>query len=1034
VLYGGTFPDTSQFCNPTTGAFTFEALINVNTPFSTMDGEIVCGDNGGGITTRGWQWRIYHGQVEWDLLAGSTDNDFKANLPTTGPDAIANNAWYQIAITYTGYAPTNTDTANLITMYWTLVDGARTNADVIGQFTATRPLSGSSEGTSQPSIAIGGNHRSNAEGIIGSIDEVRISDVARAANAMAFTNNGQAFPVTFLQEPPATLLAPYNGVLNINCTVSASQPTYTWIQYTTNSTNVVANQKASTLSLSNITFATGGSYVLVVSNSINVVTSTVAQVTIGAAPTGLYSTGLDTNGNLSPGDVPDPHYTLIESQDSSFLGPNAMIFEWNNPLEFAPGSGSYSPSNGLSMWIGDQGNSGGIYLNSVPGNYTYRTTILLDQVNPATMTLTIPALSCNGTITNILLNGKSTGITVAPGAPLYFSAPISITNGFVPGLNTIDFVETTTGGGSAIRVDQPSAIGQALPPGIPTIVAQPTNQTVRDANQTGSGSVAQFSVVATGRPPLSYQWFADGNKLSGDTNRILDFYNPSQGAQGTNYSVVISNASGAITSGVVVLKIVSTNQPPVTPTLNLVSFAGQGATIEISDLLLLVDSDPDGDPLSFNYADGGSTNGGSVQQVNEGLVYTPASGYVGSDQFTYTVSDSSGASTVGDINLQNLLSPVPSPQIIIPGLTVSYSVGVTNPPFGYTFQWQLNGVSISGATNGLLVITNAQAANSGNYVLVVTDPSGVLWPSPPAKLVVEGYPPYQAPISYIIDSSEQSSFPAANAVDGDTTTFWVSYGTAAGQQPTAASPEWLFVTFPRPIALSEFLVTPRVGYGPNAVQMIVNSTLIPGTPLNGTETNGIPTNGTSVYSGSMANSATPLDVVLAKPVTVTNAELLVTTTYSAFNVQVAELSFNERSMPGTFGDWELRQFTAAQLNNPVMTSPFADPDGDGVVNLQEFAVGGNPLVKDATNAAMHAIVLPGNQVGITFQVTNNLGDISLQYQSSPDLVHWTNVTPTSVSVVTNRGTISIDEAVFPMQSPLLYYYRLNYGLTNVLRY
>jgi len=613
-------------------------------------------------------------------------------------------------------------------------------------------------------------------------------------------------------------------------------------------------------------------------------------------------------------------------------------------------------------------------------------------------------------------------------------AVTNTTNWFMPGLNTLDFVENITGGGSAIVIENPYGIGQALPAAIPTIVTQPTNQTVRDASVTGSGSVAQFSVVAAGRSPLSYQWFADGNKLTGDTNRILDFYNPSKGAQGTNFSVVISNGSGAITSQVAVLRIVSTNQPPVAPTLNLVSFAGQGATIEISDLLLLVDSDPDGDLLSFNYADGSSTNGGSVQQINEGLVYTPAPNYVGSDQFTYTVSDSSGAMTIGDVDLQNLLSPVPSPQIIVPGLTVSYNVGVTNPPPGYTFQWQLNGVNISGATNGLLVITNAQAVNSGNYVLVVTDPSGVLWPSPPATLVVEGYPPYQAPISYIIDSSEQSGFPAANAVDGNTNTFWVSYGTVAGQQPTAASNEWLFVTFPRPIALSEFLVTPRVGYGPTAVQMIVNSTLIPGTPPNGTETNGIPTNGTSVYTGTMANTAAPLDVVLAKPVTVTNAELVMTSSYSADNVQVAELSFNERSMPGTFGDWELRQFTAAQINNPAVTSPFADPDGDGVVNLQEFAVGGNPSVKDATNAAMRAIVLPGNQVGITFQVTNNLGDISLQYQSSPDLIHWTNVIPASVSVVTNRGTISIDEAVFPMQSPLLYYYRLNYGLTNVLRY
>jgi hypothetical protein len=241
------------------------------------------------------------------------------------------------------------------------------------------------------------------------------------------------------------------------------------------------------------------------------------------------------------------------------------------------------------------------------------------------------------------------------------------------------------------------------------------------------------------------------------------------------------------------------------------------------------------------------------------------------------------------------------------------------------------------------------------------------------------------------------------------------------------------VTFPRVVALSEVLVYPRASYGPEACQLLVNCTLVPGTPPNGTETNGIPTNGTSIFNGTMANTTAPLDVVLAAPKYITNLELYVTSAYSADNVQVEEMVFNERALPGTFGDWELNHFSAAQINTPATSSPFADPDGDGVINLQEFAVGGNPLVKDATNAAMTGVLLPGNLVGVKYQVTNNLGDISLQYQASSDLLHWTNITPTALNVVTNRGTISIDEATFPQQATPQYF-RLNYGLTNVLRY
>jgi hypothetical protein len=391
-----------------------------------------------------------------------------------------------------------------------------------------------------------------------------------------------------------------------------------------------------------------------------------------------------------------------------------------------------------------------------------------------------------------------------------------------------------------------------------------------------------------------------------------------------------------------------------------------------------------------------------------------------------------GAVTTGYVDIENLLSPLPPSQELPISTTVSYNVGVTNPPAGYTFQWQFNGANISGATTGVLSISNAQAANSGNYVLVATDPTGVAWPSPAAQLTIEAFPPYSLPVSTIFDSSEQGGYPATNAVDGTFSDYWVSYGTASGQEPTTTSPEWLFVEFPRQIAISEFLVYPRVGYGPENVQLIVNSLLAPGMPVNGTETNGIPTNGTSIYSGTMNSSGATLDVVLSKPAYATNAQLYITRSYSADNVQVMQLVFNERSVPGSYGDWELREFTAAQLNNTAMTSPYADPDGDGVLNLQEFAVGGNPLVKDATNALMKAFILPGNQVGVQYQVTNNLGDVSLQFEASSNLINWTNVTPTEINLVTNRGTISIEEAVFPQQPPLKFY-REDYGYTNVLR-
>lgn len=65
----------------------------------------------------------------------------------------------------------------------------------------------------------------------------------------------------------------------------------------------------------------------------------------------------------------------------------------------------------------------------------------------------------------------------------------------------------------------------------------------------------------------------------------------------------------------------------------------------------------------------------------------------------------------------------PPGQSQVQGLNASISVGVLGtPPFSY--QWQFNGTNIPGATNFTLIVTNVQAANLGNYGVVVTNIAG----------------------------------------------------------------------------------------------------------------------------------------------------------------------------------------------------------------------------------------------------------------------------------------------------------------------
>jgi hypothetical protein len=292
--------------------------------------------------------------------------------------------------------------------------------------------------------------------------------------------------------------------------------------------------------------------------------------------------------------------------------------------------------------------------------------------------------------------------------------------------------------------------------------------------------------------------------------------------------------------------------------------------------------------------------------------------------------------------------------------------------------------------------------------------------SAPVSLIssASSYSPYELGISNVTASSYQSpAYPPTNAVDNDAATFWVSAGTTAGQGPTPEDPEWLLVNFPRECAVSEFQVVPRTfngGYGPAELQLWLD--------------------GRPVSTNTMSPTDT-LDVIFSKPLYATNAELYITGSYyrgnpvNAQNVQVVELNFFERALPGTFADWQLQHFTDLQLTNPAVGIDSADPDGDGVPNLLEFAVGGDPLAADATNAVVRGVQVSPDQFALQFQERNSLGDVVRQFQISGDLANWSNIAPASLNVLQNFGTSSLHQALFPLLiAPQ--FFRIKYALTN----
>ncbi|MGA2242970.1 MAG: immunoglobulin domain-containing protein [Verrucomicrobiota bacterium] len=104
----------------------------------------------------------------------------------------------------------------------------------------------------------------------------------------------------------------------------------------------------------------------------------------------------------------------------------------------------------------------------------------------------------------------------------------------------------------------------------PTITTPPQSQAVL------IGQTATFSVAATGTPPLNYQWRFNGTNLAGATTNLFILANV-QLTNAGNYSVIITNIAGSVTSSAAALTVLFTN-PVVFAQWNINSITPDGDT------------------------------------------------------------------------------------------------------------------------------------------------------------------------------------------------------------------------------------------------------------------------------------------------------------------------------------------------------------------------------------------------------------------------------------------------------------------------
>jgi Alpha-tubulin suppressor and related RCC1 domain-containing proteins len=254
----------------------------------------------------------------------------------------------------------------------------------------------------------------------------------------------------------------------------------------------------------------------------------------------------------------------------------------------------------------------------------------------------------------------------------------------------------------------------------PIIVTQPQSQTVV------AGSDVTFSVSASGFGTLAYQWQSNGVVIPAGTNSALTFSN-AQPTSDADYSVVVTNSLGALTSAVATLTVVvppSITQQPQ----SLITNAGATASF-----ITTVAGTP---PLALQWFFNGVSLTDSGRIAGSTKTNLTISDLQTSDTGSYWLVASNfggmATSAVATLTVGFLPGFTQQPQSLFTnvGTTIAFTTTVTGTP-PIALQWFFNGVPltdgglISGSATANLTLSSLQTNNSGLYWLVASNFAGV---------------------------------------------------------------------------------------------------------------------------------------------------------------------------------------------------------------------------------------------------------------------------------------------------------------------
>ena len=318
----------------------------------------------------------------------------------------------------------------------------------------------------------------------------------------------------------------------------------------------------------------------------------------------------------------------------------------------------------------------------------------------------------------------------------------------------------------------------------PPTITQPASITVT-LGQTATFSV---TATSPGPGPITYQWYENGVAISGATSSSYTTPPTTAGDSGGVFTVVVSNTVGSVTSSPATLTVQSpmaksivpsSSTPPYNSSVMLVPTFTDGTAVigstgvgssdittsatsggsyptprltaaktytltvtdskgNVASTTCLVTPTPvvitpitpagetiaPGQPAFSATATGGATNGltwSASAGSFTGNVWTSPT-VAGTYTITATSVDEPSVFVTTTVTISGpVIMTQPASQHVCTGSNILLSVTAS---YASTYQWNLNGAPIPGATNSSYTVSSAGPANVGNYSVTVTNGVG----------------------------------------------------------------------------------------------------------------------------------------------------------------------------------------------------------------------------------------------------------------------------------------------------------------------